>query len=407
MKQLLEKRSKLIEQIEAIMNVAETEKRAFSKEELDKINGYTDEVNQIDATIQTQKEARALMTTIKEPATSDKQDQPSLLDEIRALQADANKEIEIGTREVRDGTHTFSGTAVGSGNAPTEIISKTTFADYILDKLTYISPLYGAVRHERFGNSKHQIPVQANKLGKFVPMKELAEYTKQVATFEPIKLEAHKFGTLITFSQEAIEDTGYNVEGELMRQLAESYGITLDELIVKGNEEYKMNGLNDFSVDDGVKEVQLPAKLTPETLTEIYFTLPIRYRHTATWVISDQTAKALTDMKFEDGRPVLVTSFNGSPVGPRTTILGRPVIINEYVAELNETGTSIFFGDLKRALIVGERKAVSLQKSTEYGFIRDEIAIKANMRLDIKKALGEALVIGTSGTVAKVRTKAA
>ena len=47
MKQLLEKRSKLIEQIEAIMNVAETEKRAFSKEELDKINGYTDEVSQL------------------------------------------------------------------------------------------------------------------------------------------------------------------------------------------------------------------------------------------------------------------------------------------------------------------------------------------------------------------------
>ena len=258
MKQLLEKRSKLIEQIEAIMNVAETEKRAFSKEELDKINGYTDEVNQIDATIQTQKEARALMTTIKEPATNDKQDQPSLLDEIRALQADANNEIEIGTREVRDGTHTFSDTAVGSGNAPTEIISKTTFADYILDKLAYISPLYGAVRHERFGNSKHQIPVQANKLGKFVPMKELAEYTKQVATFEPIKLEAHKFGTLITFSQEAIEDTGYNVEGELMRQLAESYGLTLDELIVKGNEEYKVNGINDFSVEMGLKKYSYP-----------------------------------------------------------------------------------------------------------------------------------------------------
>ncbi|MBC8581622.1 phage major capsid protein [Zhenhengia yiwuensis] len=386
MKQLLEKRSKLIEQIEAIMNVAETEKRAFSKEELDKINGYTDEVNQIDATIQTQKEARALMTTIKESATETRQNEPSLLDEIRALQADANKEIEIGTREVRDGTHTFSDTAVGSGNAPTEIISKTTFADYILDKLAYISPLYGAVRHERFGNSKHQIPVQANKLGKFVPMKELAEYTKQVATFEPIKLEAHKFETLIIFSQEAIEDTGYNVDGELMRQLVESYGLTLDELIVKGNEEYKVNDLNDFSADDGTKELQLPAKLTPETLTEMYFVLPIRYRHTATWVISDQTAKALTDMKFEDG---------------------RPVIINEHVAELNETGLAIFFGDLKRALIVGERKALSLQKSTEYGFIRDEIAIKANMRLDIKKALGEAVVIGTSSDTSRSKAKAA
>ncbi|MGL4735885.1 MAG: phage major capsid protein [Cellulosilyticaceae bacterium] len=407
MKVLLEKRSKLIEKVEAIMNVAETEKRAFSKEELDKINGYTEEVNQIDGTIQAQKEARALMTTIKEPASPTKEPRTSLLEEIRALQADANKEVELGTREIRDGTHTFSNDAMGSGNAPTEIISKTTFADYILDKLAYISPLYGAVRHERFGNSKHQIPVQANKLGKFVPMKELAEYTKQVATFEPIKLEAHKFGTLITFSQEVLEDTGYNVEGELMRQLAESYGITLDELIVKGNAEYRVNGLNDFSVEDGSKEVKLPAKLTPETLTEIYFALPIRYRHTATWVISDQTAKALTDMKFEDGRPVLVTSFNGSPFGATSTILGRPVIINEYVAELNESGTAIFFGDLKRSLIVGERKALSLQKSTEYGFIRDEIAIKANMRLDIKKALGETMVLGTSSAATKSKSKVA
>lgn len=72
MKLLLEKRNKLIEQIEAIMNIAESETRTFSTEELDKINGYTDEANQIDATIQTQKEARALMTTIKEPATNNK-----------------------------------------------------------------------------------------------------------------------------------------------------------------------------------------------------------------------------------------------------------------------------------------------------------------------------------------------
>lgn len=59
----------------------------------------------------------------------------------RALQADADKEIEVGTREVRDGTHAFSNEAVGSGNALTEIISKTTFTDYILDKLA-LSHLY-------------------------------------------------------------------------------------------------------------------------------------------------------------------------------------------------------------------------------------------------------------------------
>ena len=54
---------------------------------------------------------------------------------------------------------------------------------------------------------------------------------------------------------------------------------------------------------------------------------------------------------------------------------------------------------------MGERKDLSLQKSTEYGFIRDEIAIKANMRLDIKKALGKALVIGTSGAMTRSKSK--
>lgn len=408
MKLLLEKRSKIITQIEEIMEKAEKECRAFSSEELTKVNEYKEQITQIDETIKTKEEARDLMTTIKKSASSTPTNNEvrSISDEIRSLKAD--QELELGTRELRDATHTFSDAAIGSGNAPTQNIAKTTFADYILDKLVYVSPLYGAVRHERFGNSKHQIPVQANKLGKFVPMQELAEYSKQVANFKAIKLEAHKFGTLISFSQEALDDTGYNLESELLRQLAEAYSMTLDELIVKGNDEYDVQGLESFSSSDGCKQVNISTQLTPETLTELYFALPIRYRNTATWVISDQTVKVLTDMKFTDGKPVLVNSYNGSPVGMQTTILGRPVIINEHIANLDGTGTAIYLGDLKRALIVGERKALSLQKSTEYGFINDEIAIKANMRLDIKKALGEAMVIGTVGSVAKAsRSKAA
>lgn len=92
----------------------------------------------------------------------------------------------------------------------------------------------------------------------------------------------------------------------------------------------------------------------------------------------------------------------------QTTILCRPVIINKHIANLDGSRTAIYFGDLKRVLIVGERKALSLQKSTEYGFINDEIAVKANMRLDIKKALGEAMIIGTVSNVAKAsRSKVA
>lgn len=232
-----------------------------------------------------------------------------------------------------------------------------------------------------------------------MPMKELADYAKQTANFEPIMLEAHKFGTLITFSEEVIEDTGYNIEAELLKQLSEAYGITLDEMLVKGENSMGVEGLDSFK---GVAtEIEVDqAALTDEHITAMYFALPIKYRQNATWVISDEVAKALTDLKDKQGKPLLVQSYNGSPFGAGSLLLGRPVIINEHVDQ-------IFFGDLQRALIVGERKSLSLQKSTEYGFIRDEVAIKANMRLDIKQGLKEAIVVSKNSMLlaAKAKTK--
>lgn len=391
---LIEQRNELIAKMEAVLKLAETETRAFTSEELEKVEGYKQEIANIDATIKMNEEARSFT---RKPAEKKQPEVRSLAEEIRELNTDANKEIEVGARELRDSTHAVSTSAVGSSNVVLGNIAKTTYANYILDKLAYVSPLYGAVRHERFGNSKHQIPVQANKLGKFVPMKELADYAKQTATFEPITLEAHKFGTLISFSEEVLEDTGYNVEAELLRQLSEAYGVTIDELLVKGESSMGVEGLDSFK---GVAtEIEVDqAALTAENITKMYFALPIKYRQNATWVISDTVAQALTDLKDANGKPLLVQSYNGSPFGAGSLLLGRPVIVNEHVDQ-------IFFGDLQRALIVGERKSLSLQKSTEYGFIRDEIAIKANVRMDIKKGLKEAIVVSKASGLLKAKVK--
>ena len=53
------------------------------------------------------------MTTIKKPASSTQTNNEyrSISDEIRSLKAD--QELELGTRELRDATHTFSDAAIG------------------------------------------------------------------------------------------------------------------------------------------------------------------------------------------------------------------------------------------------------------------------------------------------------
>lgn len=183
----------------------------------------------------------------------------------------------------------------------------------------------------------------------------------------------------------------------------------MDELIVTGDESNKVEGLNLFIEDESSHKIEQATvgKITADELIDMYYTLPIQYRNNATWVISDSTARELSKLTYNDGTPVLFTGYNNAPVGQNSTILGKPVIINDYVADLGEEGAGIFFGDLTKALVVAPRKAFTIKRSDEYGFIDDSVAIKANVRLDIKKTLGEAMAVyKTKVATAKARKAA-
>lgn len=385
LKILQEKRAAIVAEMET----------ANEKREFDVFEAKELELQEVDREIKAEK--RMLELKKNSNINTDHIEDEEETDEIREA-LENNEELDLRELEVRT-------TVIGEGsgdNTSVGNIKKTTYADYILAKLPYISPLYGATRKEVLTSATHSIPVQKNKIGKFVKMNELQKYATQHADYNTVKVEPNKYGTLITFSEEVIEDIGYNLESDMLTQLSEAYGATMDELIVVGDEANKVEGLNAFKDDEDAKVVEQATvgKITAEELLEVYYALPVQYRTNATWVISDSTARELSKLTYNDGTPVLFTGYSNAPVGQNTTILGKPVIINNYVANLNEEGVGIFFGDLTKALVVAPRKAFTVKRSDEFGFIDDSIAIKANVRLDIKKTLGEAMAVYKTKAVA-------
>lgn len=384
LKKLMEKRAAKVAEMEAA-----TEKRDF-----DTFDALEAELRELDREIEAEK--RMIELRKQNVAGTVNTTEDEVATEIRTA-LENREELDLRELEVRaEIMGETSGSNVSVGN-----IKKVTFADYIIKKLPYVSPLYGATRKEVIGSATHTIPVQKTKVGKFVKMTELQKYAAQNADYNTIKLEPHKYGTLIQFSEEVIADLGYDIEADMLEQLLESYGATLDELLVVGDDTNKIEGLNSFKAADGAIEVTqtTSGKITAEELLNIYYSLPIQYRNNATWVIADDTARELSTLTFQDGTPVLFTGYNNAPVGQGSTILGKPVIINNYVAKLNDSEKpSIFFGDLGKALVVGPRKALTIKRSEEFGFIDDSVAVKANVRLDIKKTLGEAMVVFKNAT---------
>lgn len=348
------------------------------------------EVTAIEKKIELLKRQNAINNTNNKEERNEEDNEIEIREIINQLD-ETSKEVNISEYELRDGEMVIgntSGSQKSTGN-----IAKTTFSNYIIKKAAEISPLFNACRKETLSAKIHAIPIQKTKLGNFVSTKELADYVKQNADYDQIKLEAVKYTNLVVFSEELLEDTGYDIEGDIKEQILESYAQTMDELIVKGDADQKVEGLNSFESSKGALEVvqETAGEITTKELNKMYFSIKSEYRKNATWVFSTEVAEYLTNLKDAVGRPLLTNSFNNSPFGSNSTLLGRPVIINDNVDKMSNNSKSIFFGDLQKALVVGPRKSLTLQKSTEFGFIQDSVAIKANTRLDIKTTLQEAM----------------
>lgn len=386
LKALLEKRAALVAEMKDL-----NEKRDFEN-----FNAKNTELEQLDVEIAAEKR----MLELKDGGSivTGEEEKRDYNAEIREA-FETGTELDVTEFEVEDRAMGV-GSVQGSVEKSVGNIAKTTFANYIIKKLPYVSPLYAACRKEPLASASHTIPVQKTKIGKLVKMTELQNYVAKNADYDKIDCKPHKFGTLFVVSDELVEDTGYDIKADLQEQVLEAYGLTLDELIIKGDSGLKIDGFNDFDESTGAHKVEQTTGgvITVEELMAIYYACPRQYRKNGTWVFNDETARAIAELKDENGRPLLMTSYNGAPFDEGSLLLGRPVIINDNVASLNEVGKAIFFGDIQRSYLVAPRKSFTIKTSSEYGFINDSQATKVNVRLDAKKTLEEAMVYFESKT---------
>lgn len=384
LKALLEKRANLIAEMKDL-----NEKRDFEN-----FNAKNKELEQLEVEIAAEK--RMLELNDGGSVVTDEGEERDYNAEIRQA-FETGAELDVTAFEVEDRAMGV-GSVQGSVEKSVGNIAKTTFANYIIEKLPYVSSLYAACRKEPLSSASHTIPVQKTKIDKLVKMKELQQYVAQNADYTSIECKPHKFGTLFVVSDELIEDTGYDIKSDLQEQVLEAYGLTLDELIIKGDSELGIHGFNDFTSSNGAHEVTQAnsGEVTVDELMAIYSACPRQYRKNATWVFNDETARVIAELKDAQGRPLLMASYNGAPFDEGSLLLGRPVIINDNVASLSEVGKAIFFGDIQRSYLVAPRKSFTIKTSSEYGFINDAQATKVNIRLDAKKTLEESMVYFTS-----------
>lgn len=228
-----------------------------------------------------------------------------------------------------------------------EAVIKESYEATIEKRVEEECLLYGLAR-KIMTASPHNIPIQAEKLDKFLNVKELGEYQKGMPTHRNVVLGAEKYGLLVVLSEELIADNGYNLEAEVQAQLVEAFARTMEDLIVNGDAD---NGVEGLLMAEDAHEVKAEA-VNYEVLIEMIFAMPKALRKDAAFVVNERFVKEIMQMVDENKRPILDMNMGQLNAKFDAQLLGYPVIITPEL----EGNVPALFVNMHKAMVLGIRQ---------------------------------------------------
>jgi HK97 family phage major capsid protein len=219
-------------------------------------------------------------------------------------------------------------------------------------------------------------------MAQFVPEGGEIPIYDAMEDFTNIAVDSFKITSLVRLDEDFINDAGFDIEKYLIERYAKSFARAEDNAFINGNGEYEPTGI--LHDTDGADIALTTEALTYDDVISLYFSVESEYRRNGVWLMNDKTALALRKLKDADGNYL----WNSS----NDTILGKPVIISEFMPDAASGTKPIAFGDFSYYWVIG-RKPISVRTLIEKFTFYDQIGYLAIEYLDGKLVRKEAIKV--------------
>jgi HK97 family phage major capsid protein len=202
----------------------------------------------------------------------------------------------------------------------------------------------------RYDGPAEIIAADCDDIAKFVPESGSIDIRNVKDDFSTVKVKSNKLATLLRLPSEFVADAAFNFEGYLVKRLAKNFSRAEDKAFIGGTGTNEPVGIlhTTLGADTGVSSTSL----TYDDVISLYFSVEAPYRKNAVWLMNDTTAMALRKLKDGEGNYLWNNADN--------TILGKPVMISEYMPNAEADKKPIAFGDFSYYWIV-KRSPVSVK----------------------------------------------
>ena len=186
------------------------------------------------------------------------------------------------------------------------------------------------------------------------------------ASLAPITFAAGEIYAMPAATQRILDDAAIDIEAWLRNSVQREFNRQEGIAFLAGDGVNKPAGFLTF-VTGGVNAASHPggpidvvevainpaaASATIDGLIDFMFGLEAPYRNNATWLMNSLTAAALAKLKNADGDLIWRESLI---VGQPSTLLGRPVEIDEGMPAPTAGNMAIAFGDFRAGYLINDR----------------------------------------------------
>ena len=166
-----------------------------------------------------------------------------------------------------------------------------------------------------------------------------------IRDFTTLGIGSRKLASFIKFDEEFVRDATFNFNDYLLRRFARVMGRTEEQAFITGTSIKEPSGL--LKSDVGAETGVTASALTYEDVLSLFFSLDPEYRERAMWLMNDETALRLRKVKDEAGNYL----WNHSD----STILGKPVVISNFMPSAEAGSAPVLFGDYSYYWVVCRR----------------------------------------------------
>jgi len=334
MKELLEKRNAMLDDLDGILKKANEEKRAFDDAELKKVADLKEEIRKIDESIKLEEEVRGIeKKEIKKPETRS-------AEEIRA---------EVITKEERAFVDFVKGLATESratlSAGAQGVVIPLSIANRIIDTVKNISPI---LSQATIWDVSGDLVIPSYDYTQHVPAgyyTELATMSAQAANFGSTKLSNTIVASLALISKSLINRTDVDVVPFVVNEVAKAIAYFLEKELLNnanssvGSGATKLGGLaNATNVFNGATTMVIDsAELVKMTLM-----LPQVVQSNCAWIMHPQTLAYIQSLKSTTGKFLMGNTLSE---GGLYTILGKPVYVSDQMPQIGVGANQIYYGD--------------------------------------------------------------